>query len=695
MSDIREVTVGDKVIKFEFNKFAKQANGSVMVSCGDTQVLVTVCAASSPKEGQDFFPLTVDYLEKFYATGRIPGGFVKRETKPSDLEALTSRVIDRPLRPCFPEEYMSDTQIVATVVSYDPKHHPSSLALIGASTALMISDIPFNGPVAALRIGFQDGKYILDPDVTITTDLDLNVACKPDAILMVEAGANFLSEAQMLDAINHGHKLMKPLFDMQLEVQKAFGVPKREVAKKVIDTALVDQIRSSAKAEVAKAFAVSDKADRSKALKDIGKNLAAALNPDNDSAKAKEISVYYEDLKYNMMRAQILDEKRRIGGRGYADIRDITCETKTLKRPHGSSLFQRGETQALGIVTLGSGEDEQRVDTIQFNSVKKSFMLHYNFPPFSVGEARPLRTLSRREMGHGALAERALVPVIPPANKFGYTIRLVSETLESNGSSSMAAVCAGTMAMLDAGVPIKEPVAGIAMGLIKEGDKYAILSDILGDEDHLGDMDFKVCGSKSGITALQMDIKIGGLTQEIMEKALAQAKQGRTHILSKMEQAISTPGELSEYAPRIFQIKIPNDRIRDLIGPGGKTVKKIIADTGVKIDISDDGMVSIVSPDVASAEAAKQAIRGITTDPEIGAIYLGTVKKIMDFGAFIEIKPGTEGLCHISELEEARVNKVTDILNEGDEVMVKVLDIDRQGKVKLSRKAALNTKPEV
>jgi len=695
MSDIREVAIGDKVIKFEFNKFAKQANGSVMVSCGDTQVLVTVCASSSVRDGQDFFPLTVDYIEKFYATGRIPGGFVKRETKPSDLEALTSRVIDRPLRPCFPEEYMCDTQIVATVVSYDPKHHPSSLALIGASTALMISDIPFNGPVAALRIGSQDGNYILDPDVTVVTDLDLNVACKPDAILMVEAGANFLSEAQMLDAINHGHKLMKPLFDMQFEVQKSFGKPKRELAKKVIDSALVEQIRTTAKADVSKAFALSDKADRGKTLKEIGKNLAATLNPENDVAKGREISAYYEELKYNMMRAQILDEKRRIGGRGYADIREIKCETKTLRRPHGSSLFTRGETQALGIVTLGSGEDEQRVDTIQFNSMKKAFMLHYNFPPFCVGEARPLRTLSRREMGHGALAERALIPVIPPTSKFGYTIRLVSEVLESNGSSSMASVCAGTMAMLDAGVPLKEPVAGIAMGLIKEGDKYAILSDILGDEDHLGDMDFKVCGSKSGITALQMDIKIGGLTQDIMEKALAQAKEGRTHILSKMELAINTPGELSEYAPRIFQIKIPNDRIRDLIGPGGKTVKKIVADTGVKIDISDDGMVSIVSPDVASAEAAKQAIRGITTDPEIGAIYLGTVKKIMDFGAFIEIKPGTEGLCHISELEEARVNKVTDILNEGDEVMVKVLDIDRQGKVKLSRKAALNKKPEV
>jgi polyribonucleotide nucleotidyltransferase len=695
MSEIREVAVGDKVIRFEFNKYAKQANGSVMVSCGDTQVLVTACAASSPKEGQDFFPLTVDYIEKFYAAGRIPGGFFKRETKPSEFESLTSRVIDRPLRPSFPEEYMCDTQIVATVMSYDPRHSPAPLALIGASTALMISDIPFNGPIAALRIGMKDGQYILDPQVREVTDLDLNVACSPDAILMVEAGANFLSEEKMLDAINYAHKLMKPLFDMQIEVRKSFGLPKREIEKKEVDTDLLNKVTQSAKADVSAAFKMNDKGDRSKALKEVGKRLATELNPDSDGARAKLIGQYYEDLKYKMMRSQILDEKIRIGGRGYADIRQITCETKPLKRPHGSALFTRGETQALGIVTLGSGDDEQRVDTIQFAGANKTFMLHYNFPPFSVGEARPLRGLSRREMGHGALAERALEPVIPPQKQFGYTVRLVSEVLESNGSSSMATVCAGTMAMLDAGVPIKEPVAGIAMGLIKEGDKYAVLSDILGDEDHLGDMDFKVCGSANGITALQMDIKISGLSKEIMAQALQQAKEGRLHILSKMNAAINAPAELSEHAPRIFQIKIPNDRIRDLIGPGGKNVKKIVADTGVKIDISDDGMVSIVSPDVPSAEAAKKAVRDITTDPEIGAVYLGTVKKIMDFGAFVEIKPGTEGLCHISELDESRVNKVTDILNEGDEVMVKVLDIDRQGKIKLSRKAAFGKKPEV
>ena len=693
MSLIREVTVGDKLIKLEFQRFAKQANGSVMVSCGDTQVLVTVCAADDPKEGQDFFPLTVDYIEKYYAAGRFPGGYVKRETRPSDREALTSRVIDRPLRPSFPEEYMCDTQIVATVMSYEAKHNPAPLALLGASAALMISDIPFQGPVASLRIGMEGGKLILDPPTNYVSDLDLNVACRPDAILMVEAGANFLSEEQMLDAINTAQQWMQPLFDVQVEVQRLIGKPKRNLPKKVVNEALKDEVISAAKGPIAAAFAIDDKMDRMKALKVAGKKVVEQLCTDGDSSRKAQVKTLIEDTKYEMMRSQILDEKRRIGGRGYKDIRSILCETHILGRPHGSALFTRGETQALATVTLGAGDDEQRLDSIQSQDEWKTFMLHYNFPAFSVGEARPMRALSRREMGHGALAERAIAQVIPEKSKFGYTIRLVSEVLESNGSSSMATVCAGVMALLDAGVPIKEPVAGIAMGLIKEGDKYAILSDILGDEDHLGDMDFKVCGGENGITALQMDIKIGGLSKDIMREALTQAKEGRRHILSKMRTAITEPKELSQFAPRIFQIKVATDRIRDLIGPGGKVVKKIVADTGVKIDISDDGMVSIVSPDVLSAEAAKQMIRTITTDPEIGGIFLGTVKRIMDFGAFIEIRPGQEGLCHISELEEGRVNKVTDVLNEGEEVLVKVLDIDRQGKIKLSRRGALGKKP--
>lgn len=693
MSLVREVTVGDKLIRLEFQKYAKQANGSVMVSCGDTQVLVAVCAADDAKEGQDFFPLTVDYIEKFYAAGRIPGGFIKRETKPSEREALTSRVIDRPLRPCFPEEFLVETQVMATVMSYDPKHHPAPLALLGASAALMISDIPFNGPVASLRVGMEDGQLVLDHNPRGKSDLDLNVACRPDAILMVEAGANFLSEAQMLDAITTAHEWMKPLFEVQLEVQKLIGKAKRPLPKRDVDEALVERVLTVGKGPIAAAFAVHEKQERTRALKVASKAIVEQVCVDGFETQKGTVKALIEDLKYKMMRASILDEKRRIGGRGFKDIRAIACETHVLHRPHGSALFTRGETQAVATVTLGAGDDEQRVDSIQGGDEAKRFMLHYNFPPFSVGEARPLRGLSRREMGHGALAERALAQVMPDKAKFGYTVRLVSEVLESNGSSSMATVCAGTMALLDAGVPLVEPVAGIAMGLIKEGDKYAILSDILGDEDHLGDMDFKVCGGTRGITALQMDIKIGGLSKEIMREALEQAHAGRAHILQKMEEAISQPKDLSEYAPRIFQLKIPTDRIRDLIGPGGKVVKKIVADTGAKIDISDDGMVSIVSPDVVSAEAAKAMIRSVTSDPDIGGLYLGTVKKIMDFGAFIEIKPGTEGLCHISELAEGRVAKVTDILKEGDECLVKVLDIDRQGKIKLSRKAALGKKP--
>lgn len=693
MSLVREVAIGDKRIKLEFQKYAKQAHGSVMVSSGDTQVLVTVCASDEPKPGQDFFPLTVDYIEKYYAAGRIPGGYIKRETKPSEREALTSRVIDRPIRPCFPEEFMVETQVIATVMSYGAGDHPATLALLGASCALVISDIPFQGPVAMLRVGMKDGQYVLDPKPEETKDLDLNVACRPDAILMVEAGANFLSEEKMLDAITWAHKAMKPLFDVQLEVQKLIGKPKRTVTPRVFDQTLYDSALSAVKAPFREAFNTNEKDKRYKALKVATKATIDALNPDKSEDKKTQLKLILEDIKYKMMRSQILDEKRRIGGRGFKDIRDIVCETGVLKRPHGSAMFQRGETQAVATVTLGAGDDEQRLDTIVTPDEYKRFMLHYNFPPFSVGECKPQRGLSRREMGHGALAERAIAAVIPDKNKFGYTIRLVSETLESNGSSSMATVCSGTMALLDAGVPISEPVAGIAMGLIMEEGKYAVLSDILGDEDHLGDMDFKVCGGKSGITALQMDIKIGGLSKEIMQEALAQAKEGRIHILSKMNATIHDPKELSQYAPRIFQLKIPMDRIRDLIGPGGKVVKKIVADTGVKIDISDDGVVNIVSPDVVSAEAAKQMVRSVTTDPDIGGIYLGTVKKIMDFGAFIEIKPGTEGLCHISELEEGRVNKVTDVLNEGDEVMVKVLDIDRQGKIKLSRRGAFGKKP--
>ena len=693
MSLVKEVVVGDKTLKFEFNKFAKQANGSLMVSCGETQVLVTVCAADEAREGQDFFPLSVDYLEKFYAVGRIPGGFIKRETKPSERETLTSRVIDRPLRPSFPKDYMCETQVICTVMSADEDNHPATLALIGASTALMISDIPFNGPVASIRVGKKDGQLVLDPKFGEEGDIDLNIAANPDAVLMVEAAANFQSEAEMLEAINFAHEAMKPLFAMQLEVQKEIGKPKREVVEAHFNTEVFDEVKQQLSGSLLEALTVKEKHARSKALKVLKKQVKADLNPDGDDQKSQDISAAYEKLIYTTMRGMMLDEKRRIDGRSFTDIRPIACETRLLKRSHGSALFTRGETQALGAVTLGSGEDEQRLDTILTPDAKKRFLLHYNFPPFSVGEARFLRAPGRREIGHGTLAEKALTPVLPEKEEFNYTIRLVSEVLESNGSSSMATVCAGTMAMLDAGVPLKAPVAGIAMGLVKEGDKYAVLSDILGDEDHLGDMDFKVTGTKDGITALQMDIKIDGLSKEILEEALQQAKEGRQHILDKIVDAISTPGELSDYAPRIFQMKIKEDKIRDIIGPGGKTIKKIISETGVKIDIDDNGLVNIIAPTSENAENAKKYIRTLTSDPEVGAIYMGTVKKVVDFGAFVEIRPGLEGLLHISQLDTKRVEKVEDVVKEKEQVLVKIIDVDRQGKVKLSRKEALGQKP--
>ena len=695
MSLIKEAKFGDKTICFEFQKFAKQANGSVMVSCGDTQVLVTVCAAEKAKDDQDFFPLTIDYIEKFYAAGRIPGGFIKRETKPSEAETLTARVIDRPLRPSFPEEYLAETFVTCIVMSVDPKHHPAPLALIGASTALMISDIPFNGPVASIRLGKKDGQLFFDPAPNEASDLDLNIAANPDAVLMVEAAANFLSEDEMIEAITYAHDLMKPIFELQLAVQREIGLPKRELIGNTLVDSVSDEVARLAESDVRKTLLIREKQARSKGLKNLKDKIIKELNSDGDSSRGKAYGAAFEKVVYNSMRRMILEDRQRIDGRSFTDIRQITCETKVLKRTHGSALFTRGETQALATVTLGSADDEQRLDSILQASHTKRFMLHYNFPPFSVGEARPMRAPGRREVGHGALANKALTAILPDINKFNYTIRLVSEVLESNGSSSMATVCAGTMAMLDAGVPLKQPVAGIAMGLVMEGSKYAVLSDILGDEDHLGDMDFKVCGGEEGITALQMDIKISGMSKQILVEALAQAKQGRQFILKKIVTCIQAPSDLSQYAPQIFEIKIKEDKIRDLIGPGGKTIKKLVAELQVKIDINDNGIIVIMAPDGASAERAKQAIRAITADPEIGAIYLGTVKKVVDFGAFVELRPGLEGLLHISQLENRKIDRVTDIINEGEQVLVKVIDVDRQGKIKLSRKDALGKRPTV
>ncbi|MFW7377902.1 MAG: polyribonucleotide nucleotidyltransferase [Oligoflexus sp.] len=693
MSLVKEVVVGDKTIRLEFDKYAKQTNASVMISCGDTQVLVTVCASDEVREGQDFFPLSVDYLEKFYAAGRIPGGFFKRETKPSDQEALTARVIDRPLRPSFPEGYMCDTYITCTVLSLDPDHHPAPLSLIGASACLMVSDIPFNGPVAALRVGRKDGKFILDPELGEIGDLDLNIAANPDAILMVEANANFLSEDEMIDAIQHAHEMMKPLFEVQIEVQKEIGKPKRELLTEAGHEAVYEQVKSQCLQALIDAMTVKEKKARGQAIKQVKKETVSALNPGDEASLTGQIKAAFDKLHEDTMRSMILEQGKRIDGRGLTDIRPITCEVGVLKRTHGSAVFTRGETQVLATVTLGSGEDEQRMDSILQKNIFKSFLLHYNFPPYSVGEARFMKPPGRREIGHGALAEKALVRVIPDTDRFNYTIRLVGEVLESNGSSSMATVCAGTMALLDAGVPIAQPVAGIAMGLIKEGDKYAVLSDILGDEDHIGDMDFKVTGGEEGITALQMDIKISGLSKEIMEQALRQAQEGRRHILKKLVGTIEEPKEISSHAPRIFQVKIKEDKIRDLIGPGGKTIKRIVAETGVKIDIGDDGMVNIIAPDGEMAENAKRVIRSVTADPEVGAIYLGTVKRVVDFGAFVEIRPGLEGLLHISQLDNKRVNKVEDVVKESEQVMVKIIEVDRQGRVKLSRKDALGQSP--
>lgn len=693
MSIIREVTIADKTISFEFQKFAKQANGSVMVTCGGTQVLVTVCAASSAPDDIDFFPLGVDYIEKSYATGRIPGGFLKREGKPSDLATLSARVLDRPLRPCFPKEFRHETVVTATVVSYEHGNAPAPLALAGASTALMISDIPFNGPVAGLRLGLKDGEYIVDPPEGFESDLDLNIACKPDAVLMVEAGANLISEEEMLKAINYAHEVMKPLFDFQEEIKQEIGKEKMQVVKNELPEDLVAKVRELAMPLLSESFQITEKKLRNQALSDAKNKVLGELDNQDGSLKA-DIEKAWDKLKSEHVRTMVLQDKKRIDGRGLEDIRPISCEINVLKRSHGSSLFTRGETQALASVTLASLDECQRTETLWNIDEKERFMLHYNFPPFCVGEARMQRSPGRREIGHGTLARKALVPVVPSIEEFGYTIRLVSETLESNGSSSMAAVCSGTMALMNAGVPIKEPVAGIAMGLIKEGEQFSVLSDILGDEDHLGDMDFKVCGTKNGISALQMDIKIGGITKEIMTQALDQAKRGRHHILGKISEAIETnANDVSNYAPRIFKLKIKPDKIRDLIGPGGKNIKKLGQDTGAKIDIDDSGLISIVAPNAASAQAAKTLIRSSVTNPQVGEIYLGKAVRLTDFGAFIELKPGVDGLCHLTQLTDQKVKSTSDVLKLGDEVLVKIIDIDRQGRIKLSRKEAVGQKP--
>ena len=703
------VTLGGKELSIETGKMAKQADGSVVVRYGDTMVLVTAVANRSAREGVDFLPLTVEYTEKTAAAGKIPGGYFKREGRPTEKEILTCRLIDRPSRPLFPKLWRNESQIIATVLSFDKENPSDVLAMTGASCAMHISDIPWAGPYAAVRVGRSsaaDGhKFIVNPSFpeSEASDLDLVVAATRDAIVMVEGGAAQLSEEVMIDALLFAHQAAQPLLDLIEKLRAAVGKPKRPYTAPVKDQSIAARVKETALEKLKQAMSIKGKHERSETLSALSAETVKTLSPEftapadpsaPPASRAKEIGSAFGDLHKKAVREMVVNEGVRIDGRKTTDIRAISCEVGLIPRQHGSALFTRGETQALVSTTLGTAQDVQRIDSL-LGDVTKRFMLHYNFPPFSTGEAKMMRSASRREIGHGYLAERSLARVLPAYDDFPYTIRIVSETLESNGSSSMAAVCGGCLSLMDAGVPILEPVAGIAMGLIKEGDKIAVLSDILGDEDHLGDMDFKVTGTKHGITALQMDIKIQGLSREILQKALHQAKEGRLHILGKMAEALGTPREeLSKHAPRIFTLHIKPDRIRDVIGPGGKMIRAIIEQTGVAIDVEDDGTISIASSDDVSAKKAIEIIKGLTTEPEVGQFYNGVVRRIVDFGAFVEILPGTDGLIHISELDTKRVAKVTDVLKEGDEVLVKVISIDRMGKIRLSRKEAMGEKPE-
>jgi polyribonucleotide nucleotidyltransferase len=688
----KSVRIGEHEVTYETGKYAKQAAGSVWVKSGGTVVLVTAQAAKDPKAGIDFMPLTVDYQEKMSAAGKIPGGFFKREGRLRDDETLTSRLIDRSLRPLFPEGWACETQVIATVFSADPKCPSDTLAMTGASLALQLSDIPWGGPIAGVRVCRVDGKLVANPSFEDRDKADINmfVSCSRDAIVMVEGGGNEISEKDAIDALLFAHGEAQKLLDMQDELRGKAGKTKREPKAPQVDQALLEKVRGIATPKLKEAYSIKEKLPRYVALDVVKKQTVEALVSQDATlaTRTAEISSILSDLKYDMVRKQITDEKRRIDGRGTSDIRAIWTEVKVLPRTHGSAIFTRGETQGLVTVTLGTKQDEQKIDDL-LGERYRNFMLHYNFPPYSVGETKPMRGPGRREVGHGALAERALKAVCKQTDDFPYVIRIVSDILESNGSSSMATVCGGSMAMMDAGVPMSGAVAGIAMGLIKEGDNIAILSDILGDEDHLGDMDFKVAGTTQGITAIQMDIKIKGVSRQILETALEQARVGRLHILSEMGKTLNaTRGDLSDYAPRITTIKIKPDRIRDVIGPGGKVIKDIVARTGCQVNVEDDGTVQVASTDGEAAKRAIKMIQDLTQEPEIGKLYLGNVRKIMDFGAFVEIFPGTDGLIHISELANRRVARVEDVLQEGDEVLVKVIGVEK-GKIKLSRKEAI------
>jgi len=691
--------VGDKQITIETGRMAKQADGSVVVSCGNNMVLVTAVSAGEPTK-LDFFPLTVEYIEKFYATGKIPGGYFKREGKPTNEAVLTARLIDRPIRPSFPEGYRYDTQVVATVMSADGAFPMEILASLGASAALHISDIPFNGPTAAAQVARVDGQFVANPtpQQLERSDMNIIVAGTRNGLLMVEGETKFISEADMLAALKFGHQAMLPLLNAQDELrEKAGSKAKRAFVAPMIDPEFKAKAEKFLTSRIEKAQQIREKMDRyeaySTAKTEAKAELIAPITDEKLKAqREKELGNIIEDLQYRLSREMILSKKSRIDGRDLTTVRPITCEVGVLPRAHGSGLFTRGETQVMGTVTLGTGDDEQMIDSLM-GLQKRKFLLHYNFPPYSVGEVGRFFGTSRREVGHGNLAERAVKAILPDFEKFPYTIRIVADVLESNGSSSMGTVCSGIMALLDAGVPIKNNVAGIAMGLIKEGDRVAVLTDILGDEDHLGDMDFKVAGTTEGITAVQMDIKIDSVSFQVMETALSQAKQGRLHILGEMEKVIKVPrGQISEFAPRIETIKIHPDKIREVIGSGGKVIRGITEQTGVKIDIEDDGTIHISSADPQATKKAIAIINDICAEAEVGKIYSGKVMKIADFGAFVEILPNTQGLLHISEISHDRIRAVGDVLKEGDVIDVKVLDVDRAGRIKLSRKAAMENK---
>jgi polyribonucleotide nucleotidyltransferase len=697
MAFVRETAiVGGKEIIVETGKWAKQAGGAVVVRCGDTMVLVTAAGSTTPRD-IDFMPLTCEYQEKFYSSGKIPGSFFRREGRSTNAEILVARLMDRPVRPLFPKGWFIDTQIIANVISFDRDNAADVLAMTGASAALHISDLVWDGPLAGVRVGRVDGQFIANPTFVERekSDMDIIVAASKDAIMMVEGEMHELQEDVVIDALLFAHQAVQPLIELQERLRVSNGKEKRPFTPPVADEALAAKVKESAYERLAAAMQIRDKKQRTNGVASLRTEMMTLLTAEGQpwAGKAKDVDAAFGKLQKKWARGHTLSTRTRIDGRRPDEIRNISIEVGVLPRAHGSALFTRGETQALVAVTLGTKYDEKKLDTL-LGDQKKTFYMDYNFPPFSTGEVKPLRGQSRREVGHGFLAERSVEAVVPVYEDFPYTIRVVSDILESNGSSSMASVCGGSLALMDAGVPTKAQAAGIAMGLMKEGDDYVILSDILGDEDHLGDMDFKVTGTRRGVCALQMDIKVDGLTRKILEEALDQARRGRVHILDKMDAAIPAPrDEVSVYAPRIVTVQIKPDKVRDIIGPGGKTIRAIQEQTGAQIDINDNGTVSIASSDAKSIEQAQALISGLTMEPEVGQFYNGIVKKIVEIGAFVEIMPGTDGLLHISEVAKERIRSVEDVLSEGDEVIVKCIKVDRDGKIRLSRREALDANP--